>query len=319
MLQNRRVYSARTSMSKRPREESLVDPTSGALLRGDELFADKQRLLLILEKADYQTVSAFERASKRAREFVRHHQIWRTLFQRDYSDVYQRAFLIKPLRMSDGYKQLIDSFTVAHRKGREETYWKRYYEFLVKTREQMEFFVIRRNNRKISSSAPPDWDPHLGSKIDLTQFHYPHEIDGNVPRRFTWIMRRDPNENTVYYYRIFVRTNGENVPEMELHPKYVAKFNMYALSENGKMEWFDELASYESVIDHGHIVDAVSSHQGFMWCVIFHPTNHMYQVEPNNPDMLVSCSICGSANVQLHSCECCGEIYCGRECQKANH
>ena len=55
---------------KRVREEQLIDPFNGDVLVGDAIFADKQRLLLILATSDSKVIATFEQVSKRAQAFV---------------------------------------------------------------------------------------------------------------------------------------------------------------------------------------------------------------------------------------------------------
>jgi hypothetical protein len=77
----------------------------------------------------------FEKISKSVRQFVQGRQLWMLLFQRAFPQHYDDAAV--PVRLEDGrvvigmkqdVKDMLDRYS--QRPGREETYWKRYYEFM---------------------------------------------------------------------------------------------------------------------------------------------------------------------------------------------
>lgn len=287
-----------------------MDPTSGETLRGDELFADKQRLLLILEQMDYRTVSAFEQASKRAREFVQGRQIWRMLFKRDYLEIFHNA---GGNNMSDDIKEKIDGYTVFDRKRREETYWKRYYEFLKKSDESLREFKTFRRIR----DYPMGWRRSDGIRF-VTPSERPEFDDF---RESEWRIRHVSSNDTIYYYPLYVdQTDGTYIPESQKHPPLVIAISMENLHPYHIITW-------DPIIMNGTIIETrptrsapyIRSNDGFYWIKI--EGAWIQQMKPSYPlvSQQLACSICDSVAKQLHSCECCGEVYCGRECQKVNH
>lgn len=77
----------------------------------------------------------FENISKSVRLFIQGRQLWMLLFQRAFPRHYDDAAV--PVRLEDGrvvigmkqdVKDMLDRYS--QRPGREETYWKRYYEFM---------------------------------------------------------------------------------------------------------------------------------------------------------------------------------------------
>lgn len=300
-------------MSKRHREESLVDPSSGETLRGDELFADKQRLLLILEQMDHRTVSAFEQASKRAREFVQGRHVWRTLFQRDYLEIFHNA---GGNNMSDEIKKKIDGYTVFDRKRREETYWKRYYEFLKKSEESLQEFGLFTRGRL----HPLNWRRTEGVRF-MTPRGNPqfHEYVNHE-----WRFRHDSINDILYYYPFFVdHSTGTDIPESQQHPEYAIAFSMAMenVPSYNIIPWDPSIETFK-IINVGSPMGPVyvRSKDGFYWVRIH--GMWLEQLKPSYPlvSQPLECSICSETTTKLlHSCECCGEIYCGRECQKVNH
>lgn len=261
---------------------------------------------LIIELYRFLNVQAVER------------QIWRSIFERDYPSVYQNA--IGPGNaMKQSIKQKIDALTVVYRQGRAETYWKRYYEFLKKSEESIEDL-----NAKHYPTFTPDeyvnWrDKYNAAKQTLKRtdgIRYISWREDNEVFRYSqfdeWIFRHDPNNDTMYYYPI-----GMDIMEPQHNTVAVIVISMTNLQSAQIVPWnpLMEQAVELDLFD----VPFVRSKDGFYWIRIHYTM--MDKFEPSN--ILVSqplvCSTCSEAAEQLHSCECCGEIYCGRECQKVNH
>lgn len=316
---------------KRVRDEELVDLTTGEILRGDELFSDKQRTLLILAQSDFKTVSAFEQSSKRARALVVDNAVWRYLFERDYPYTYATAIKPGSWRMRESVRVKIDAYTIEEREGRGETYWKRYYEFLVKNKRQID--AHERVRHVGTAYNPRGWTVQTQpGYISLYQYKERHDDERFVNpsgllyvRMAGWILRREPGTNKFYFYP----ANYANVATLvkpaagENHPKMVVRFDMNNFTHSA-IPWFPEVGLYE-FIDYrrGTGVAYIQSIDGFRWFVFSGArAPQIFILKPDVRDILVStdiaCSACDTTR-DLSTCVCCSKVYCSMECQSVDH
>jgi hypothetical protein len=83
----------------------------------------------ILKNASVATLSRFEQSGKAARAFVRRYHMWRFVVQREYPLQYLANYDENDqTHMRPQMKTFLD--TVSKNRGDDQTYWKRFYEFL---------------------------------------------------------------------------------------------------------------------------------------------------------------------------------------------
>lgn len=310
-------------MSKRALEEYLSDPA----VNGAELFADKQRLLLILKDVDFQTLSRFEKASVQARQFVQAHpELWRVLFQRDYPDVYYNVVEHGTNRMKDDIRNKIDMYTIAARKGNESTYWKRYYEFLVKTTREIHGYDTWWDSKVLARTMPipRGWIYHENKNVDLTArntiFKNPY---GDI-LSLSWILKHDPRTSVFYFYPTeedAISVENYERPD-QTQPTSVIKIDMNTVTVS-IVPWDDAIYDYNEIKTSPDTY--MCGPDGFTWFRYIKRNvgngqlrGFIESISPPKRKFLVSCSICGSTE-NLSKCVCCQEVYCGTECQRTTH
>lgn len=103
----------------------------------------EEALKVLMEHREHKRTATllakFEQTSNYLRQFVQRRQLWMQLFQKTFPEHYADAVTTYPLgdgtgrqgvTMNQRIKAMLDRYSV--RPGREETYWKRYYELLTR-------------------------------------------------------------------------------------------------------------------------------------------------------------------------------------------
>lgn len=104
----------------------------GNVIPGDQLLAQNKDVLIniIRFRPDAQKmVRNLERAGPDGRRFVKMHQLWKILFNRDYPDVMQAVYDADAIEnMREDVRIFLDG--LSDNAGIRDTYWKRYYEYV---------------------------------------------------------------------------------------------------------------------------------------------------------------------------------------------
>lgn len=258
---------------KRVRDNALVDLTTGETLRGDELFSDKQRALLILAQSDFKTVASFEQSSRRARALVVDNAVWKRLFERDYAHAYASA--IDP----NSWRNKIDNHTIEEREGRGETYWKRYYQFMVKTGIEIDVHYKREWKKSIDKveRVPNFWTITVDDRYVVRLLPYVNTVGDTFlnpsGRRHEptdgWKLCRKPGTNIFYFFpssyvdwvTFSPPARGEN------HPNNVVYIDMNTTSHT-IVPYDPEMENYDFIhYRFGNGLVYLQSIDGFEWYV----------------------------------------------------
>jgi hypothetical protein len=347
-------------MSKRRRIERVpgTDPNAfvfrdeaGQLIPAERLFTEYSNELLniVTPSIRFTQMSAIANMDPAAKQWIERVQLWRQLLERDFPDAYALAIQDSPHRaeMSALLKRHLDVVSRPERRNNELSYWKRYYELLVRP----SYFAA------INPWGEPDPHGQTHARIDAAQLQaaiayalpeqviqrqLQHQAQFTYARFIYQPLARDadtlfymemrlcdlalPVSDPTYFAvararypiaRVYRRFNSPEILVQILDNSDTVRArlgrNIFAEIQmpRGQMSWF----GWKSV-------DGFTSFGILTWSdyasIYTHSTAHALEA----PLVSAQCTNCGTtAAPLLRQCGACaapGIAYCGRECQVAH-
>lgn len=267
----------------------------------------RDQLSLIIEQAlSPRLLGLLERSSKLSQNFVQSRLLWMKLFRKHFPVEYNHV-TDKDGNMHPLIKLKLDA--ISQNPEQIATYWKRYYEWLYKSRPAYD------NYAKLLSKNPS------GNVLHIKIPYWQYEAGGY------WLERLDNDKDTEYIIR--------RHPDNPVEEVYIMYPNIQ--DYNGKMLYIntEDKENPVSVIDYnkcmtdGELITTLTPRSvNVMWKspdglrVYLYNDWFIYTLIPEQRDkqdekILVSCVVCSEpSNMQ---CSHCNEIYCSVNCQATTH
>jgi hypothetical protein len=294
----------------------------------------RDQLSLIIEQAlSPRLLGLLERSSKLSRDFVQSRLLWMKLFRKHFPVEYNHV-TDKDGNMHPLIKLKLDA--ISQQPGRTETYWKRYYEWLFKSRPAFDAYYEMLRERQSGTYAEikisnwqGDGGPHLFSTPKLKHWLRPLAPDAD------YIIRRHPDNPVEEVYIIYPNVPNYNGLMLRIATKNIVKLTRL---QNGQIKAHEGLDKSVTVIEYdermttGDLIYTLTPGSfDVMWrsldglslyyirsydkfyIAMFIPKRQ----EQRDRRFLVSCVVCSEpSNTQ---CSHCDEIYCSVNCQATTH
>ena len=275
---------------KRQREERVElvndDPwefmVSGVRVPLDVLLRGKYKggFIALLRRFTHEQLRLLQRASKSANEFVAREQIWKYLVERDYPEQFQVVYDQDLRDVRQLSKSRIDK--LSKKPGNNDTYWKRYYEFLTKIkRKPYKHGLVTSQNRIDSDSGVKFFltnDPNTPVLAQIEQVSFTSDV-----RRIYYIAVRE--------WKIDV---SNTIPKSQFDA--FENKTIFTPTQKGVIFIDDGLIAFFEVTDR------------------FVELSQVFYLDP----LLVStCVTCDKPTSIM--CSCCETPFCDQACQRINH
>jgi hypothetical protein len=254
----------------------------------------KQQVSLILERnLTPQFLGRLESTSPELRNFVQKQGYWKILFARDFPAQYTG-------KMASVVKAQLDR--ISQHPRRNETYWKRYYEYLTKSRADIDahFSKVRAGNTSVVSGIP-HWKLS-GSTLSIEKALERFPDDGGE-----YVLHRHPADmkNTMFIFnRLYM---------LRVDLKHIGSFGANVFT----------VVKYDPLMTTGECIGVSTQARRIYWMSIDGFTlfaiddGIIFKLTRMVDEYLVSCSICAKPTNQR--CSHCNVIYCSTKCQMTNH
>lgn len=113
-----------------------ADGVSGVRVPLDVLLRGKYKggFIALLRRFTHKQLGLLQRASKAGNAFVEREQIWKYLVERDYPEQFKVVYDPDTRDVRELSKSRLDK--LSKKPGNNDTYWKRYYEFLTRIKRK---------------------------------------------------------------------------------------------------------------------------------------------------------------------------------------